>query len=120
MTHVRRDRKRGNKSATNEKYKIAIHTAVEKSEGRDFYTGEELDWALISTYDNAKSKSGGRKYKAKFALLPSVDHVDDGLGDANFRICAWRTNEAKNDMSLEEFVALCEKVIRHSKLKIST
>jgi hypothetical protein len=43
--------------------------------------------------------------------LPTVDHVNDGLGPADFRICAWRTNDAKNDQSLDEFVALCRRVI---------
>ena len=44
-------------------------------------------------------------------MLPSVDHVGDGKGAANFKICAWRTNDAKNDLSYEEFLELCRKVI---------
>ncbi len=113
--HVRRDRKRGNPSATNEEYKIEIHRAVIESEGRDCYTGDKLDWSLISTYENKRSKSGGRRYKATFALLPTVDHVNDGLGPADFKICSWRTNDAKHDLTLPEFLQLCEKVIRHNK-----
>lgn len=74
-------------------------------------THEELKWELISQWDNEKSKAGGREYKATFALLPSIDHVDDGTGAANFRICAWRTNDAKSDLSLEDFVVLCRKVV---------
>lgn len=115
VAHVKRDRKRGNETATNEEYKIAIHGVVLSSNGKDCYTGEELDWSLISTYNNEDSKAGRRKYKAKFALLPSVDHVDDGMGAADFLICAWRTNDAKNDMTLDEFVELCERVVKHSK-----
>jgi hypothetical protein len=109
--HVRRDRKRGNKAATIAGYKVAIHKAVEDSEGRDAYTGERLDWTLISQYDNDKSKSGRREYKAGFALLPSVDHVADGTGPADFKICAWRTNDAKSDLSFQEFLDLCRKVV---------
>ena len=109
--HVRRDRKRGNTAATNASYKAAIHKAVEDSEGRDAYTGERLDWTLISQYDNDKSKGGGREYKARFALLPSVDHVADGTGPADFRMCAWRTNDAKSDLSYQEFLDLCRKVV---------
>jgi hypothetical protein len=111
MAHVRRDRKRGNTTATNETYKLAIHKAVEDSEGLDAYTRERLDWKLISKYDNEKSKCGGRKYKEGFALLPSVDHVGDGTGTADFKICAWRTNDAKSDLSYQEFLDLCRKVV---------
>ncbi len=111
LAHVRRDRKRGNEDATNEVYKIVIHKAVQDSNGNDDYTGEKLDWHLISTYDNDESKKGRVNYKRKFALLPSVDHVGDGTGPANFKICAWRTNDAKNDLPYEEFVELCKKIV---------
>ncbi len=30
-----------------------------------------------------------------------------------FVICAWRTNDAKNDISHTEFVALCQWVVDH-------
>ena len=111
MAHVRRDRGRGNTTATNENYKMAIHKAVCDSGGKDAYTDENLDWSLLSKYDNEQSKKYGRYYKKKFALLPSVDHVGDGTGEANFKICAWRTNDAKNDLSLSEFVELCSRVV---------
>ena len=116
-THVRRDRAGGNSTATNEAYKIAIHKAVLESKGKDAYTDETLDWKLLSQYNNNKSKEGGRLYKRKFALLPSVDHVGNGLGRANFKICSWRTNDAKSDLSLPEFVQLCRKVVSLNKVK---
>jgi hypothetical protein len=111
--HVKRDRKRGNITATIEAYKIAIHSAVLHSSGKDYYTGECLDWALISQYSNVESEAKGRHYKAALALLPSVDHVGDGLGEADFKICAWRTNDAKHDLTHQEFVALCRRVVEH-------
>ncbi len=111
--HVRRDKKRGNRAATREKYKVVIHEAVTNCGACDHYTGERLDWSLLSEYDNAESKAQRRGYKSKFALLPSVDHVGDGLGEANFKICAWRTNDAKNDLSHDDFVALCRRVVGH-------
>ena len=114
MAHVKRDKKRGNNSATVASYKEAIHLAVCESDGRDFYTGEELDWTLISTYNNEESKEHRREYKKKLALLPSVDHVDDGMGAANFKICAWRTNDCKNDLTHEELVRFCSLIIRHA------
>ena len=112
MAHVRRDRARGYESVKNEDYKIKIHRAVVESAGRDCYTNEELDWTLLSQYNNEESKKYGRIYKKKFALLPSVDHIDDGKGPANFKICAWRTNDAKNDLDYEDFLDLCSKVLR--------
>jgi hypothetical protein len=111
VAHVRRDKKRGNKTATTAEYERAIHDAVCKSGGKDVYTREPLDWTLLSRYDNDASKQGRRVYKAKFALLPTVDHIGDGLGPADFAICAWRTNDAKGDLTLDEFLALCRRVI---------
>lgn len=114
--HLKRDKARGNSVATGESYKIAIHAAVITSNGLDAYTGEPLDWTLISRYDNAESKAKRREYKAQFALLPTVDHVGDGLGPANFKICSWRTNDAKHDLTHGEFVDLCRRVIAYSEL----
>jgi hypothetical protein len=113
QAHLKRDRKRGNKSATGKSYKKAIHDAVLKSAGRDAYTGEVLNWKLISQYKNAESKKGGRDYKKGFALLPTVDHVEDGIGTTNFKICGWRINDAKHDLNLSEFVDVCLAVLRH-------
>ena len=113
IAHVRRDKKRGNTTAINEAYKMAIHRAVLESDGRDYYTGELLDWSLIGQYDNAASKEMRRHYKAKFARLPTVDHVGDGLGAADFKICSWRTNDAKHDLTHIEFVELCRRVVAH-------
>jgi len=107
QSHRKRDKANGNSIATNEEYKIAIHKAVIASKGKDTYTGEQLDWSLLSKYNNEESKKLGRVYKQQFALLPSVDHVGDRLGPANFKICSWRTNDAKNDLTLNEFVILC-------------
>ena len=88
--------------------------AVLSSHGLDAYTGEKLNWTLISKYDNEMSKQLGRKYKHKFALLPTVDHVDDPRqGSGKFNICSWRTNDAKHDLGLDEFIELCEKVLAH-------
>jgi hypothetical protein len=112
-THVRRDRKRKNNSAVVEHYKVAIHKAVNASQGMDAYTGEKLKWSKISKFNNVAAKIGGRKYKAKFALLPTVDHVGNGLGKANFKICSWRTNDAKGDLRYRDFLSLCRRVVSY-------
>lgn len=111
--HVKRDRARG-RPATRAQYKAAIHQAVVMSEGRDAYTGEQLHWHLISTYSNEASSEGRHVYKATLALLPTVDHFEAGVSAADFRICAWRTNDAKNDLSSADFVALCRRVVAHA------
>src|SRR5690606_24293155 len=60
--HVKRDRKRGYSSVAQALYKEAIHAAVILSKGRDCYTGEPLNWRLISTYKNEESKEGKHRY----------------------------------------------------------
>ena len=115
-THFRRDKKRGNKNSSRKIYKEAFHKAVIDSKGKDFYTKEELDWSLISKYNNKQSKEGGRNYKKKFALLPTIDHYDDKY--ENFVICSWRINDAKNDLSHHEFIELCKKVIKASAMNL--
>jgi hypothetical protein len=113
VAHVKRDRKRGNLTATVSSYKRAIHDAVTASNGFDFYTGEKLDWPLISHWDYAESKSRGRLYKKEFASLPTVDHIGDSISPPEFVICSWCTNDAKHDLTLEEFILLCRSVLRH-------
>jgi hypothetical protein len=112
--HLKRDRYRGNTVSTAESYRLAIHNAVHDHGELDFYTGEKLNWSLICTYNNDESKAKRRKYKELFALMPSVDHVGDGTGAADFKICAWRTNDAKNDLAYSDFVELCRLVLQIS------
>jgi hypothetical protein len=112
MAHVRRDRKR-KRTCSVAGYKEAIHAAVVAGGDKDLYTGEPLNWKLISTYENYKAKTGGPKYKKSLALLPTVDHTFDEKGKQMFVICSWRVNDAKSDLTLQEFYELCEKVLRH-------
>ncbi|WP_260437723.1 hypothetical protein [Burkholderia stagnalis] len=86
--------------------------------GRDDYTGEELDWTLLSKYANAESQEGRHHYKAGFALLPTVDHVDASASAVAFKVCAWRTNDAKNDLSVDGFIALCARVLIHAGYRV--
>lgn len=111
--HVKRDRKRSASEIIGLDYRTRIHAAVCASEGSDHYTGEPLDWSLIGTYCNESSKAGRSTYKAGIALLPTVDHVLLQDGTYDFVVCAWRTNDAKNDLSHDEFISLCRRVIQH-------
>ena len=111
QTHLKRDKKL-NPNASGKSYKESIHQAVLQSNGKDAYTGEDLNWKLINQYDNTKSKLLGRTYKHQFALLPTLDHVSE-RSSINFDICSWRTNDAKNDLSIQEFIELCLKVVTY-------
>jgi hypothetical protein len=112
LAHVRRDRSRGHVSATREAYMIAIHNAVLNSGGVDDYTGMALDWESIGTWNNEDSKRVPG-YKKQFWNLPTVDHFGDDLTANDFRICSWQTNDCKTDLSHDQFVEFCEKVIKH-------
>ena len=118
MAHVRRDRARGRLDATGRAYRAAIHAAVIRSCGRDEYTGRRLDWSRISKYDNASSKAGRTRYKHRFRNLPTVDHEGSGVAAPLFAICAWRTNDAKHDLTYKDFVALCSDVLAHRRRSV--
>lgn len=113
VAHAARDRKRGNKTVVGEQYRKAIHEAIKASKGIDAYTGKPLDWTLIGTYDNETAKVEKRKYREKYMMLPTVDHVDDGLGAPNFKICAQATNDCKSHLSHKELIQFCRDVIEH-------
>ena len=117
ISHARRDRKRGHSGARREAYMIAIHAAVIRSRGVDDYTGEDLAWENINSYDNAKSKEGRRLYKKSLGMMPTVDHFGDDLTADEFRICSWRTNDCKNDLSEEELVEFCRAILAYDKKK---
>ena len=109
--HVKRDKKRGNDTATTQLYRDAIHKAVCAGGDKDAYTGQPLRWDLIRTYDNDNSKAGKRGYKKQFADLPTVDHEDDGMSNPMFKICSWRTNDCKNDLTIDELIEFCKQFL---------
>ena len=113
-THAKRDRERLPSIVVISDYKQKIHKAVCASDGIDWYTGERLEWEKIGTYNNDESKANRSHYKAGLALLPTVDHVLGENSVYDFVICGWRTNGAKNDLNLLEFLDVCRKVVaRH-------
>jgi hypothetical protein len=112
VAHVKRDRKRQT-TCTVAQYKAAIHAAACASEGKDFYTGEQLAWSLVSKWDNESAKSGRAKYKKSMALLPTLDHTTDEKGQPKFVICSWYVNDVKSDLTPEEFLQLCKRVLEY-------
>lgn len=123
QAHLKRDRHRQTAPKwTLSQYKTAIHTAVVEGGDRDFYTGEPLDWSLISTFENKAAKAGGSKYKQTLRMLPTVDHCFDEKGQPRLVICSYEVNDAKSNLPLQEFYRLCESVLRHRdrRIKLST
>lgn len=111
VTLCKRDQKRGG-SGNVQQYRLAIHQAVLASEGRDHWTGEWLDWDLIGTYDTREAAGNG-EHKKQFAMLPTIDHRSN-RPEPDFVICAWRTNDAKHDMTPQELLEFCTAVLNHS------
>ena len=117
----RRDKRRYKKLgkdkplASLSRYRNKIHEAVISSEGRDYYTNEELSWNKIGNYNNEESKKKGRQYRREFYDLPTIDHYDSE-NELDFRICSWIVNDCKSDLSYDDFLQLCEKVLRNRKV----
>jgi len=112
VTLSKRDQKRGG-SGNVQQYRLAIHQAVVASQGRDHWTGERLDWDLIGTYDTREAGGDQGEHKRQYAMLPTIDHHSN-QPESDFVICAWRTNDAKHDMSPHELLEFCKAVLNHS------
>jgi len=108
---LKRDRARGNPNAKYREYKMEIYRAVVKSQGKCAYTGKMLRWDLVCAYDNEMAKLGGRRYRRMLSELPTVDHLGDGLGVPEFRICSWVVNSCKGQLELAEFLRLCADIL---------
>ena len=107
---TRRDKRRGGKYSVKEAIE-AIHQAFHRCNGFDPYDGSKLDPELLGTYSNERSKERGAAYKREMAMLPTVDHFTaEPVPD--FEIVSWQTNDAKEDMPPEEFIAYCRQVVQ--------
>ena len=110
--HVRRDKRRWKAEISVSDYKQAIHEAVINGNGFDPYTGEKLDWHLIGKYDNESAKGVGSSYKRTFRLLPTLDHLEHKHSrEPKFQICSWEVNDAKSDLTRDEFIQLCRRIL---------
>ena len=110
---TRRDKRRGGKYSVKEAIE-AIHQAFHRCNGFDPYDGSKLDPKLLGTYDNNRSKEKGAAYKREMAMLPTIDHVT-AKPVPDFEIVSWQTNDAKGDMSPDEFIAYCYRVVEIAK-----
>jgi hypothetical protein len=112
VTLCKRDQKRGGNGNV-QQYRLAIHQAVLASEGRDHWTGESLAWELIGTYDPKEAASDKGEHRKQYAMLPTIAHRSGEPGP-DFVVCAWRTSDAKHDMTPEELLTFCTAVVNHS------
>ena len=118
MAHVKRDRKRWKAEIRVTEYKQAIHEVVLNGNGLDPYTGEKLDWHLIGRFDNESAKGAGSGYKKQFRMLPTVDHLDHKHSKKPmFQICSWEVNDAKSDLTHDEFIQLCGRIMQYDKTR---
>jgi len=111
-TLLKRDKKRRKPyaaNATDSLYKQKIHQAVIEGGQFDPFTGDALQWELISLWDTSHDQN--ENYKKRFALMPTVDHIDPDL--LEFEICSWMTNDCKSDLNPAEFVALCKRIAKY-------
>lgn len=88
-------------------YRERIHKAVLISAGRDFYTGDMLEWNRLN---HDLPLTGGRRRHLQRGQYPSVDHYT-GTNSMDFRICSALVNHAKGPMSHQQFLKLCQKVV---------
>ena len=91
-------------------YKEKIHAAVLANGQYDRYTGDKLQWELISTWDPKKTKALQASYRDKFLLMPPVDHVDPEGETLEFEIVSWLINDCKSGLNPTQFVDLCKKI----------
>ena len=113
MAVTRRDKRRGGEYSVKEAIE-AIHQAFDRCNGFDPYDGSKLDPELLGEYRNEDAKAQGVAHKRRFAMLPTVDHVK-AEPVADFEIVSWQTNDAKGDMSPDEFIAYCHRVVEIAK-----
>ena len=92
-------------------YAEHIHAAVCAGASEDPFTGRPLAWELIGTYDDFSSEAGGVAFLKKFALLPTVDHIDPSSDTLAFEICSYEINKCKYSLGPAEFVAQCKRIV---------
>ena len=107
-SHTNRDRKREIDCKTSD-YKQKIYNAVLESQWFDFYTKERMDWKNISKFAGKKGERGIYK------RIPTVDHAFN-LGAPKFKICSWRTNDCKSDLTIKELKQFCKLILENTNI----
>ena len=90
--------------------KEAIHAEFCASDGIDPYDGQPMDESPRKQYDNDTSTKGRTDYKRWLYRLPTINQIN-GDHIAELEIVSWQTNDAKGDMTPEEFIGYCHAVV---------
>jgi hypothetical protein len=123
-----RNRDRRNKKPVALKYSVAkyrekVHGAIMDGGRTDPYTGETIDWTLISKWDGVAGKDRGIPnllavgFDKSLYLSPSIDHVYPDSDELELEVCSWIANSCKSVLNPAEFIALCGKVAACSRRK---
>jgi len=114
--HLKRDRKRLSCHIDRKVYRAAIHKAVCSSNGKDYYTGLELDWKLLNHFSEKPIQATEKGIKrAHQDRVPSVDHENLDALKPVFRICSLMTNKCKSDYTLKQVIRFAENLLRKQK-----
>lgn len=97
-----------------DEYFTAVFEALKNCAGIDYYTGDELNWKITL----ADKQAGTEPEKKEAASTEkrqervTFDHINGrNLTKLKFVVCAGKTNDAKNDLTQDEFVKLCRAVV---------
>lgn len=78
-----------------------IHAAVVTTDGCCYFTGDAIAWERLG------------KKECDELDAPSVDHDRDLPGNLEYRITTIRTNRSKQDMTVQEWLYLTDRVRKH-------
>lgn len=98
-------------NSSKELYKEAIHKAITQTGLYDPYTGDEMHYDLLLTWNQNRAHSEGYAYRVQFMLMPTVDHKDPESEILDFEICSWQVNTCKNDLNVTDFISYCKKIV---------
>ncbi len=90
-------------------YNQKVHQAVLDGGEFDPFTGEKLNWGLVSKERNMETESYTNDYLNTYALYPVVDHTNPE--EFEFEICSLISNECKSSLTPDEFVDFCQRVV---------
>jgi hypothetical protein len=96
-------------------YKMLIHQAVNRGGQTDPFTGDSLKWELIGTWNSSIPTSHDPAVMEKFALLPTVDHIDPASDVLAFEICSFDVNKCKSSLNQTDFIAMCEQIVAYDR-----
>ena len=117
--HLLRDRKRlVGQTIERKVYRVAIHKAVVESNGKDYYTGEPLNWKLLQHFSGSTVSTTAKGSKrASQEMTPTLDHENLSAKHPVFRICSMRTNKCKSDYSIDTLLDFSRKLIAYQSTK---